>query len=84
MARKTATKTEAPAPAATPAPAAPKSIKVLVENPPLRGSRLARWPLIVASKNVAELAALLKENGHRQTAAGTLRWLTKAKLVSLD
>jgi hypothetical protein len=82
MAKKPATKTEAPAPDATPAPA-PKAIKVLVENPPLRGSRLARWPLVVASKNVVELAAALKEHGHKQTAAGTTRWLVKAGLISL-
>ncbi|BDG71983.1 hypothetical protein Rmf_19120 [Roseomonas fluvialis] len=75
----------APAPDATPAPApAPRKITVLVEAPTLRGSRAARWSLITQAKDAAELATLLKDNGHKQTAAGTLRWLTEAKLIRLD
>lgn len=74
----------APAPAPAPAAkAAPKAITILVPEPKLRGSRAARWELVLKAKDAAELATLLKEGGWKQSAAGTIRWLTKAKLIAL-
>ena len=60
-----------------------KKITVLVQEPKLRGSRAERWPLVVRAKTTEELATLLKDNGHKQSAAGTLRWLTTAKLIKV-
>lgn len=84
MAKSTPAKAQAPAPTAAPAKAAPKKITVLVPEPKLRGSRATRWPLVLQAKDAAELATLLKDNGHKQSASGTLRWLVGAKIVSLD
>jgi hypothetical protein len=64
----------AKAPATTP-------IKVLVAEPVLRGSRAARWPIVAKAKTVEELRTSLAAAGFN--AAGTLRWITKAKLVQI-
>lgn len=83
--------TEAPAPAPTAKPTKPakpnldgQKITVLVEAPPLRGSRLARWPLVLASKTRGELAKALKDNGYKNPVGGMLAWMTERGLVKLD
>lgn len=84
MAKKPATATPATEAPDAKAPPAPKTIKVLVAEPKLRGSRAARWDLLTKAGDAATLATLLKDGGWKQSAAGTLRWAVKAKLVSLD
>jgi hypothetical protein len=74
-------KSKAPAAKAPAAATKPTPIKILVAEPALRGSRAARWPIVAKAKTVEELRKELTEAGFN--AAGTLRWLAKAKLVQI-
>jgi hypothetical protein len=69
------------APAAKADAPKPTPIKVLVAEPVLRGSRAARWPIVAKATTVEALRADLAAAGFN--AAGTLRWITKAKLVQI-